>query len=194
LASGPANPSAAPSSQAEIARPAHPARALVASSREIHFPLRFTPSRASRLPLVSLTTRPWLSAPSSTSSRPSSPVPPPIPGHRAPLSSAPQVPSNCYHLAFISPPLIALLNLSSSRQSSMALKPLMTALTAPATPPRRSPGPYKGEHPPRASPHLSPLTFPTLRALAFLSPCADTTEPSPSSPVLLDAARAPVMP
>jgi hypothetical protein len=44
LASGPASPSATPSPQAEIARPAHPAHASVVSSREICFPLRFTPS------------------------------------------------------------------------------------------------------------------------------------------------------
>jgi hypothetical protein len=147
LASGPASPPVAPSPQAKIARPAHPTRASVASSREMHFPLRFTPSRAGRLPLVSLTTGPRLSAPSPTSSRPSSPAPPPIPGPRAPLSSAPLVPSNPYHLAFISPPLIPLLNLSSSQQSSMALKPLTSALTAPATPPQCSPGPYKRRAP-----------------------------------------------
>jgi hypothetical protein len=177
LASGPARPPAAPSEQAKIARRAHPAHVSVASSREIRFPLRFTPSQAGCLPLISLTTGPRLSAPSLTSSCPSSPALPPIPGHRAPLSSAPRVPSNRYHLAFISPPLIPLINLSSSRQSSMALKPLTTALTAPATPPRRSPVPYK-----RRAPSLSftaplPLTFPSLRALAFLSLSADTTEP-----------------
>jgi hypothetical protein len=105
------------------------------------------PSRAGRLPLISLTTGPRLSAPSPTSSRPSSPTPPLIPGHRAPLSSTPRVPSNRYHLTFISPPLIPLLNLSSSRQSSMAFKPLTSALTAPATPPRRSPIPYKRRAP-----------------------------------------------
>jgi hypothetical protein len=141
LASGPASPPATPSLQAKLARPAHAARASVVSSREIRFPLRFTPSRAGRLPLVSLTIGPRLSAPSPTSSRPSSPAPPPILGHRAPLSSTPRVPSNRYHLAFISPPLIPHLNLSSSRQSSMALKPLTSVLTAPATPPQRSPGP-----------------------------------------------------
>jgi hypothetical protein len=42
-------------------RPAHPARASVTSSREIHFPFRITPSRAGRLSLVSLSTRPHLS-------------------------------------------------------------------------------------------------------------------------------------
>jgi hypothetical protein len=52
------------------------------------FPLRFMPSRAGRLPLISLTTRPRLSASSPTSSRPSSPAPPPIPGHRAPLRAS----------------------------------------------------------------------------------------------------------
>jgi hypothetical protein len=165
LASGPASPPAAPSPQAKIARPAHPARASIASSWEIRFPLRFTPSQAGRLPLVSLTTRPRLSAPSPTSSRPSSPVPPPIPGHRAPLSSAPRVPSNRYHLAFISPPLIPLLNLLSSRQSSLALKSLTSALTAPATPSRRSPGPYKRRAP-------SPSFTAPLPAHISLSPCS----------------------
>jgi hypothetical protein len=42
-------------------RPAHPARASVASSRKIRFPFRFTPSRAGRLSLVSLSTGPHLS-------------------------------------------------------------------------------------------------------------------------------------
>jgi hypothetical protein len=64
LASGPARPPAVPSLQAEITWLAHPAHASVASSREIRFPLRFTPSRAGRLPLISLTTGPRLSAPS----------------------------------------------------------------------------------------------------------------------------------
>ena len=121
---------------------ARPAHAFSVFYRR-RFPLRFTPSRAGRLPLISLTTGPRLSASSPTSSCPSSPAPPPIPGHRAPLHSAPRVTSDHYHLTFISPPLIPLLNLSSSRQSSMALKPLMSVLTAPVTPPRRSPRPYK---------------------------------------------------
>jgi hypothetical protein len=108
------------------------------------FPLWFTPSRAGRLPLVSLTNGPRLSPSSLTSSRPSSPAPPPILGHRAPLRSAPRVPSDHYHLAFIFPPLIPLLNLSSSRPSSMSLKTLTQVLTATATSPRRSPDPYKG--------------------------------------------------
>jgi hypothetical protein len=77
LTSGPASPPAAPSPQAEIARPAHPARASVASSWEICFPLWFTPSRASRLPLVSLRTGPRLSAPSSPLCRPTTAVNPP---------------------------------------------------------------------------------------------------------------------
>jgi hypothetical protein len=89
-------------------------------------------------------------------------VPPPIPGHRAPLSSVPRVPSNRYHLAFISPPLIPLLNLSSSWQPSMALKPLTSVLTAPATPPRRSPSPYKRRAP-------SPSFTTPLAAHIFLS-------------------------
>jgi hypothetical protein len=117
--------------------------------------------RAGCLSLVSLTTGPRLSAPSPTSSRPSSPAPPSIRGHRAPPSSVPRVPSSRYHLAFISPPLFSLLNLSSSRPSSMALKPLTPALTAPATPPRRSPNPYKR----RASP--PELTAPLLASLCF---------------------------
>jgi hypothetical protein len=107
---------------------------------EVCFPFWFKPSRAGCLSLVPLTTEPRLSAPSPTSSRPSLPAPPPIPGHRAPPSSAPQVPPSRYHLAFISPPLISLLN---PPLSSMALKPLTPALTAPAIPPRRSLSPYK---------------------------------------------------
>jgi hypothetical protein len=55
------------------------------------FPLRFMTSRAGRLPLVSLTTGPRLSASSPTSSRPSPPAPPPILGHRASLRSAPRL-------------------------------------------------------------------------------------------------------
>jgi hypothetical protein len=87
--------------------------------------------RADRLSLVSLTTGPQLSAPSPTSSCPSSPTSPPLPGHRAPPSSTPRVPPDRYHLAFISPPLNPLLNPPLS----------LMALNSPATPPRRSPGP-----------------------------------------------------
>jgi hypothetical protein len=93
---------------------------------------------ASRLSLVSLTTGPKLSAPSPTSSRPSSPTPPPLPSHQAPPSSPPRVPPDRYHLAIISPPLNPLFN---PPPSSMALKPLTPVLNSPATPPRRSPGP-----------------------------------------------------
>jgi hypothetical protein len=70
LASSPASPPATSSPQAEIARPAHPARASVVSSREIRFPFRFTPSRASCLSLVSLSTGPHLSGVSSPPRRP----------------------------------------------------------------------------------------------------------------------------
>jgi hypothetical protein len=150
------------SPQAKSARPARPVRASVASSREIRFPLRFTPSRVGRLPLVSLTTGLRLSASSPTSSRPSSPAPPPIPDHRAPLRSAPRVPSDHYHLAFISPPLISLLNLSSSQPSSMSLKTLTPALTTPATSPRRSPDPYKS----RATSPSFTAPFPALISLS----------------------------
>jgi hypothetical protein len=73
------------------------------------------------------------------------------------------VPSDHYHLALISPPLIPLLNLSSSWSSSMSLKTLTPALTAPATSPRRSPDPYKG----RA---ISPSFTAPLPALISLSP------------------------
>jgi hypothetical protein len=153
------------------------------------FPLRFTPSRAGCLPLVSLTTEPQLSASSPTSSCPSSPAPPPIPGHRAPLRSAPRVPSDHYHLAFISPPLIPLLNLSSSRPSSMSLKTLTLVLTAPATSPRRSPDPYKGRAiSPIFTAPLPALISPSPSSSLSLSPSTNTTEPSPSSPVLLNTA------
>ncbi len=98
-------------------------------------------------------------------------MPPPIPGHRAPLRSAPRVPSSRYHLAFISPPLISLLNLSSSRPSSMSLKTLIPALTAPATSPRRSPDPYKR----RATPPSFTAPLPAL-LLFSLCPSAARTQ------------------
>jgi hypothetical protein len=138
-------------------RPAHPAHASVASSREIRLPVLVRAFRAGRLSLVPLTTGPQLSVPSTNSSCPSSPAPPPIPGHRAPPSSAPRVPPSHYHLAFISPPLISLLN---PPPSSMALKPLTPVLTALAAPPRCSPGPYKRQAPPPSSTTPSPTSFP----------------------------------
>jgi hypothetical protein len=78
-------------------------------------------------------------------------------------SAAPQVPSNHYHLAFISAPLIPLLNVSSSRPSSISLKTLTPVLTASATSPRRSHDSYKG----RAIP---PSFTAPLPALISLSP------------------------
>jgi hypothetical protein len=131
----PASPLAAPPPQAETipAGPSSPRVSRVFAGNTSS--LLDCAFRAGRLSLISLITRPRLSAPSPTSSRPTSPALPLIPGHRAPPSSAPWVPSSRYHLAFISPPLISLLNLSSSRPFSMVLKPLTPALTAPATPP-----------------------------------------------------------
>jgi hypothetical protein len=158
---------AGPTSPAQIASPrglsaGQPAHAFSVFCRS-RFPLQFAPSRAGRLPRISLTSGPRMSDSSPTSGRPSSPAPPPIPGHQAPLRSAPRVLSNLYHLAFISPPLIPLLNLSSSRPSSMSLRTLIPALTAPATSPRRSPDPYKR----RATP---PSFTAPLPALNLLSP------------------------
>jgi hypothetical protein len=171
----PASPLAAPPPQAETvqAGPSSPRVGRVFAGNTSS--LLDRAFRAGRLSLISLTTGPRLSAPSPTSSRPSSPAPPPILGHRAPPSSAPRVPPSCYHLAFISPPLISLLNLSSSRPSSMALKPLTLALTTPAAPPRRSPGPYKRRAPPQSSPHLFQPLFASLHTRAFLSPSAATS-------------------
>jgi hypothetical protein len=136
-----------------LAQPAHwprrprrpkPSLADPSSPRVGHVFTRNTSSllirafRAGCLCLISLTTEPQLSAPSLTSSRPSSPTPPPLPGHRAPPSSTPRVPPDRYHLALISPPLNPPLN---PPPSSMALKPLTLALDSPATPPRHSLGP-----------------------------------------------------
>jgi hypothetical protein len=124
---------------------------------EVRFPFWFTPSRAGLLSLIPLTSGPRLSAPSPNSSRPSSPAPPQIPSYRAPPSSALQVPPRRYEVVFVSPPLISFLN---PPPSSMALKPLTLALTAPATPPRCSPGPYKRQAPPPSSTTPSPASFP----------------------------------
>jgi hypothetical protein len=108
-----------------LAQPAHwprrprgpkPSLAGPSSPRVGHIFTRNTSSllirafRAGRLCLVSLTTGRQLSAPSPTSSRLRSPAPPPLPSHRAPYNSTPRVPSDRYHLAFISPPLNPLLN------------------------------------------------------------------------------------
>jgi hypothetical protein len=46
----------------------------------------------------------------------------------------------------------------------MALKPLTPTLTARPPLPGAPPAPIKGEHPPRASPHLSPLSFSLSRS------------------------------
>jgi hypothetical protein len=106
-----------------------------------------------------------MSVPSPTSSRPSSPAPPPIPGHQAPLSSAPRVPSSRYHLTFISPPLISLLNLSSSRPVFNGVKAINAGVNLPATPPRRSLDPYKRRAPP-------PEFTTPLPASLRISPCS----------------------
>jgi hypothetical protein len=136
-----------PSQLAGLAAPAgrnYPGRPIkpVCRSR-LHgnmFSLLVHAFRAGCLSLVSLSCGPWLSAPSPTSNHPSSPAPPPLPGHRASTSSAPRVPPSRYHLAFIFAPLIPHLN---PPPSSVALKPLTPALTPLATPPRCSPDPYK---------------------------------------------------
>jgi hypothetical protein len=137
----PASPLAAPPPQAKTV-PAGPSSPRVGRVfTENTSSLLDCAFRAGRLSHVFLSTGPQMSVPSPTFSRPSLPAPPPIPGHQALLRSAPRVPSSRYHLAFIFPPLISLLNLSSSRPSSMALKPITSALTAPATPPQCSPRP-----------------------------------------------------
>jgi hypothetical protein len=161
--------------------------------------------RAGRPSLVSLSSGPRLSAPSPTSSHPSSPMPSPLPGHRAPPSSAPQVPPRRYHLAFIFPPLIPLLN---PPPSSMALKPLMPALIPSATPLRCSLNTYKRRAPPPeftapllASLHFSPrssLPLTERRHLWFYTTVAWPPRRRPSSgealaelPVLLSLSVAP---
>jgi hypothetical protein len=89
--------------------PAHPARASVASLRDYVFPFGSCLPSWSLLPHLSVK-RPRLSAPSLTSCRPSSAVPPPPPGHPAPPSSVPRVPPSRYHPAIISPTLNPPLN------------------------------------------------------------------------------------
>jgi hypothetical protein len=155
------------------------------------FSLLIRAFRAGRLSLVSLSSRPPLSAPFLTFDRPSSPTPPPLPGHPAPPSSAPRVPPSGYHPAFIFPPLIPLLN---PPPSSMALKPLTPVLTPRPPIPGAPPTPIKGEHHPRSSPHLSQPLFASLDARASLSPSAAASGSAPLSPGLHATARAPVRP
>jgi hypothetical protein len=141
--------------------------------------------QAGRFSLVSLSNGPRLSALSLTSDRPSSAEPPLPHGH-----PAPQVPPSSYYPAIISP-----LNspLKPLPPSSMALKPLMSALT-PATPPRCSPDPYKRVSttpalftPHRASPISSsalerppPTEFPDHQR-ATMTPGRHTTARAPVS-------------
>jgi hypothetical protein len=130
----PANPLAMPPPQVEtvLAGPSSPRVGRVFTGNTSS--LLVCAFRAGRLSNVSLSTRPQMSVPSPTSSRPSSPAPPLIPGHRAPLSSAPRVPSSRYHLAFISPPLISLFNLSSSRPVFNDIKAINTSVNRPGHP------------------------------------------------------------
>jgi hypothetical protein len=124
---------------------AHPARTSVVSSREIRFPFWFAPSELAASPS------------SLCQPGPSCQLHPPPPVARASPSSMPQVPPDRYHLAFIFPPLIPLLN---PPPPSMALKPLMPALNSPATPPWRSPAPYKRRAPPPSFTAPLPASFP----------------------------------
>jgi hypothetical protein len=72
-------------------RLAHPARASVASSREIRFPFRITPSRAGRLSLISLSTGAHLS---DSPPSPRRPTPVGNPPCRCP---APRMPPSFYN-------------------------------------------------------------------------------------------------
>jgi hypothetical protein len=87
-------------------RPAHPARASAASSREIRFPFQITPSQAGRLSLVSLLTGPHLSESLPSPRRPT-PVEnfpaPPLPHAAAPRLGCPRA---FITLPHHSPPLI----------------------------------------------------------------------------------------
>jgi hypothetical protein len=71
-------------------QPAHPVHASVAYSRKIRFPFWITPSRASHLSLVSLSTGPHLS---DSPPSPRQPAPVRNPPHRCP---APRMPPSFY--------------------------------------------------------------------------------------------------
>jgi hypothetical protein len=157
----PASPLAMPPPQAETvpASPSSPRVGRVFAGNTSSLLVRAF--RVGRLSHVSLSTGPQMSVSSPTSSRPSSPAPPPIPDHRAPLSSAPRVPSSCYHLAFTSPPLISLLNLSSSRPVFNGIKAINAGVNRPGHPSRDSPGPYKRRAPSSSftAPLLAPISL-----------------------------------
>jgi hypothetical protein len=123
---------AAPAGQNRPGRPIqHARRSRLRGKYVFPFGSRL-PSRP-HLPRLSVNRAPDVSS-TPTSSRPSSPAPPPIPGHRASLSSAPRVPSSRYHLAFISSPLISLLNLSSSRPIFNGVKAINASVNHPGHP------------------------------------------------------------
>jgi hypothetical protein len=81
------------------------------------------------------------------------------------------VPSSRYQLAFISPPLISLLNLSSSRPVFNGVKAINTSVNRPGTPPRHSLGPYKRRAP---SPSFTaPLPAPISLSPRMSSPLTE---------------------
>jgi hypothetical protein len=130
----PASPLAAPPPQAKTipAGPSSPRVGRIFMGNTSSLLVRAF--QAGHLSHVSLLTGPQMSVPSPTSSCLSSPAPPPILSHRAPLSSAPRVPSSRYHLVFIAPPLISLLNLSSSRPVFNGIKAINAGVNHPGHP------------------------------------------------------------
>jgi hypothetical protein len=164
-ASGLASPPAAPSPRSEIipAGPSSPRIGHVFAENMFSLSVHAFPSR-SPLPRLSDNRAPvvrcvfptvpadpgrFLLTPPATPRRPTSDLVMPCKTITPRLDSPPQSHSLTSHQA--SP-------------SSMTLKPLMLVLTTPATPPRRSLGPYK-----RRAPSLSftgplPLLFPSLPA------------------------------
>jgi hypothetical protein len=94
--------SLSPQAETSLAGPSSPCIGGVSAG--VRFPFWFTPSELVASLSSSLSSGPRLSAPSLTSDRPSSAVPPPPPGHPALPSSAPRVPPSRYHPAIIPPP------------------------------------------------------------------------------------------
>jgi hypothetical protein len=160
----PASPPAVPSPQAETvpAGPSTPHVGRVFVRNTFSFLVRALPSWPP-LPRLSVKRAPLVSC--------VFPTTPTDPGHFLPLPPATpcrptsdlEMPSEVFTPRLDSPPKSHSLTSHQASPSSMALKPLMPALTAPATPPRRSPGPYKRRAP-------SPSFTAPLPALFSLSP------------------------
>jgi hypothetical protein len=175
----------------KLPRPAHLARASVASSREYVFPFGSCLPSWPPLPRLSVKWAPAVSsvphlqppelACAATASRPPSAAQLRTSGATEPLPPR-------LHFPSLNSPLKPSPIFNGVKAINVSVKPPWSPLLgAPLTP-------IKGEHHPRSSPHLSQPLFASLHARASLSPSAAASGSAPRLPGLHAAARASVRP